>query len=74
MELSTLTPSLTELTTLITISEAMLFVLLDAFSFAVSDKEIVWNIATVRYPTIGKDGMKPQLPLIVMPLNSARKA
>ncbi|EPS94365.1 hypothetical protein FOMPIDRAFT_62504 [Fomitopsis schrenkii] len=54
--------------------KAMLFVLLDAFSFAVSDKEIVWNIATVRYPTIGKDGMKPQLPLIVMPLNSARKA
>ena len=47
----------------------MLFALLDAFRFTVSDKEIVWNIATVRYPTVGKDGVKPELLLVVAPLH-----
>ena len=69
MELSKYSPSLTTLSMLITSSEAMLFVLLDAFRFTVSDKEIVWNIATVRYPTVGKDGVKPELPLVVAPLH-----
>ena len=47
----------------------MLSVFLDAFKFTVSDKEIVWNIATMRYPTVGKDGVKPELPLVVAPLH-----
>ena len=42
--------------------------LLKSFSFAPSGKNIVWNIATVRYPTVGVDGMIPELPLIVTPL------
>lgn len=45
--------------------EAMLSVLLDCFSFAPSGKNIVWNIATVRYPTVGVEGAKPELPLVV---------
>lgn len=48
--------------------EAMLSVLLDSFSFAPSGKNIVWNIATVRYPTVGIEGVKPELPLLVTPL------
>ena len=49
-------------------TEAMLPVLLDSFSFAPSGKNIVWNIATVCYPTVGVEGMKPELPLVVTPL------
>ncbi|KAI0731458.1 cytochrome P450 [Fomitopsis betulina] len=45
--------------------KAMLSVLLDCFSFAPSGKNIVWNIATVRYPTVGVEGAKPELPLVV---------
>ena len=51
-------------------TEAMLPVLLDSFSFAPSGKNIVWNIATVRYPTVGVEGMKPELPLVVTPLKA----
>ena len=51
-------------------AEAMLSVLLDAFSFSTAGKDIVWNLATVRYPTVGMDGMKPELPLVVTPLKS----
>ena len=46
----------------------MLSVLLNAFSFAPTDHEIVWNLATVRYPSVGADGTKPELPLVVTPL------
>ena len=49
----------------------MLPVLLDYFSFQPSGKDVVWNIATVRYPTVGVEGMKPELPLLVTPLKKA---
>ena len=42
-------------------------VLLQSFRFSPSKKsgEIIWNLAAVRYPTIGKDSMKAELPLKV---------
>ena len=44
--------------------------LLDSFSFARSGKNVVWNIATVRYPTVGVEGMKPELPLVITPMKA----
>ncbi|KAI0754112.1 cytochrome P450 [Daedaleopsis nitida] len=38
--------------------------LLSKFTFAPSGKEIVWNLAGIRFPTVG-DGPKPSLPLKV---------
>ena len=29
------------------------------------DKDIVWNIAGVRYPTVGYENSKPEMPLKV---------
>jgi len=49
--------------------KAMLVILLNAFRFSATDKDIVWNLATVRYPTVGPNGMKPELPLMVAPLD-----
>ncbi|EED77106.1 predicted protein, partial [Postia placenta Mad-698-R] len=43
----------------------LLAVLISSFRFAATQKNIVWNIATVRFPTIGPEGSVPQLPLIV---------
>ena len=46
----------------------MLSVLLESFQLTPTGKEIVWNLATVRFPTVGKDGTKPELPLILTPI------
>ncbi|TFY51187.1 hypothetical protein EVJ58_g10697, partial [Rhodofomes roseus] len=48
--------------------KAMLSVLLESFDFSTSGKDIVWNLATVRFPTVGVNGTKPELPLMVKPL------
>lgn len=46
-------------------------VLLSAFAFEKSDKPIVWNLAGVSYPTVGKDGEQSQLPIKVRTLKEA---
>lgn len=49
------------------LTEIVLNVLLHSFRFSPSKKadEIVWNVAAVRYPTVGKKSMKAELPLKV---------
>ncbi|KAI0760700.1 cytochrome P450 [Fomes fomentarius] len=42
----------------------VLCVLLSKFTFALSDKKIVWNLSNIRYPTAG-DNPKPSLPMKV---------
>ena len=39
--------------------------LLANFEFELSDKPIVWNISGIRFPTVGVNGKKPELPLKV---------
>ena len=46
-------------------TEVILALLVSHFVFELSDKEIVWNISGIRFPTVGKDGAKPELPLNV---------
>ncbi|OBZ67636.1 Docosahexaenoic acid omega-hydroxylase CYP4F3 [Grifola frondosa] len=48
--------------------KVVLSLLIASFTFELSDKPIVWNLAGVRYPTVGKDSKKPQMPLKVTPL------
>ncbi len=39
--------------------------MISKLSFEMSDKSIVWNISGIRFPTVGVDGTKPELPLKV---------
>ena len=43
----------------------MLALLLSHFVIELSDKPVVWNISGIRFPTVGVDGTKPELPLKV---------
>lgn len=45
--------------------KTVLSVLLPTFNFSTSDKPIVWNVATVDYPTVGAESTKPQMPLVI---------
>ena len=45
--------------------EVILSVLLSTFKFELSDKPIVWNVASVRYPTVGRESNVPQMPMKV---------
>ncbi|CCM02690.1 uncharacterized protein FIBRA_04796 [Fibroporia radiculosa] len=45
--------------------KVVLSVLLSNFRFHLTDKPIEWNVAPVRYPTVGKASDVPQLPLKV---------
>ena len=45
-------------------AEVVLCMLLAKFTFAPSDKNVNWNLAGVRYPTVGKSP-KPSLPINV---------
>ncbi|KAI0718795.1 cytochrome P450 [Cerioporus squamosus] len=45
--------------------KVVLSLLISKFSFEMSDKPIVWNISGIRFPTVGVDGTKPELPLKV---------
>lgn len=51
-------------------AEVVLNVLLQSFKFSPSRKanEVHWNVAAFRYPTVGKDSVKPELPLKVQVL------
>ncbi|KAH9935763.1 cytochrome P450 [Fomitopsis serialis] len=51
--------------------KAVLSVLIPNFTFDVTKKPIMWNVATVTYPTVGWDSTKPELPLFVTPLNGS---
>ena len=46
-------------------AEVVLSLLISKFNFELSDKHIVWNISGIRFPTVGVDGTKPELPLKV---------
>lgn len=50
--------------------EVVLCVLLGSFKFSMSDKEIVWNLAGAKYPTVGKASMKPSMPMRIELLKS----
>ncbi|KAI0648471.1 cytochrome P450 [Trametes meyenii] len=43
----------------------VLAMLIPAFKFELSDKTIIWNVAGVVYPSVGKDSPKPEMPLKV---------
>ncbi|KAI1782173.1 cytochrome P450 [Ganoderma leucocontextum] len=45
--------------------KVVLAVLVANFTFAPSDKEIVWNNAGVAYPSVGKESKTPEMPLRV---------
>ncbi|PCH34772.1 cytochrome P450 [Wolfiporia cocos MD-104 SS10] len=41
----------------------VLAVLLPAFTFAPSDKDIIWNIAGIQYPSVRRESLKAQMPM-----------
>lgn len=47
-------------------------VLLDSFEFSepANGKDVVWNLAGVRYPTVGKDSKIAEFPMKVAPLST----
>ncbi|KAI0710035.1 cytochrome P450 [Earliella scabrosa] len=45
--------------------KVVLAMLVSKFNFEKSDKEIVWNSSGVQYPSVGKHGTKPSLPMKV---------
>ena len=47
------------------VAEVVLSLLVSNFVFELSDKPIAWNISGIRFPTVGVDGTKPELPLTV---------
>ena len=47
------------------LAEVVLSVLLSKFTFEISDKEILWNVGSVWYPTVGRESNVPELPLKV---------
>lgn len=52
----------------VNISEVILATLLSSFRF-VPDKDVVWNLASVSYPTVaGTVNNKPSMPLRLEPL------
>ena len=50
---------------LMRLAEVILSVLLSRLKFEPTDKPIVWNHATVMYPTVGKESRRPELHLRV---------
>ncbi|PSR73475.1 hypothetical protein PHLCEN_2v10767 [Hermanssonia centrifuga] len=51
--------------------KVVLAVLLRSFRVTLSDKEIVWNLAGVNYPTVGREASRPSMPLKLEPINLA---
>lgn len=45
--------------------EVLLAVLLANFTFELTEKPIVWNVAGVRYPTVGWESNKAEMPMNV---------
>ena len=46
-------------------TEVVLAVLLRSFEFSLSEKEIVWNLGGVNYPTVDASSRNPSLPMVV---------
>ncbi|KAH9852301.1 cytochrome P450 [Lenzites betulinus] len=51
--------------------KVVLSLLLSNFSISLSDKPIAWNISGIRFPTVGVNGKKPELPLKVTLLRAS---
>ncbi|OSX59529.1 hypothetical protein POSPLADRAFT_1048841 [Postia placenta MAD-698-R-SB12] len=51
----------------------LLMMLLSNFTFALSDKPIVWNLAPISFPSVGMESSQPSMPLIVTPLRKNEK-
>ncbi len=47
------------------LAEVVLSVLLKSFRFSPSNKEIVWNLSPVKYPTVGRESSRPSMPMKV---------
>lgn len=47
------------------LSEVLLTIILSSFkvSYAKESKDVVWNLASVRYPTVGKESTLPSCPI-----------
>lgn len=45
--------------------EVVLAVLLSSFKFSPADKEVVWNVAGIQYPTVDRISRKAEMPLKV---------
>ncbi len=45
--------------------EVVLSVLIKTFKFTASDKDIVWNLGGIKYPTVGYESNKPSMPITV---------
>ncbi|KAH9933818.1 uncharacterized protein B0H18DRAFT_870184, partial [Fomitopsis serialis] len=45
--------------------KVVLAVLISAFTFESTGKPILWTTADNMFPTVGKDGIRPELPLRV---------
>lgn len=48
-----------------TLTEVVLATLLESFRFEMTNKEVVWNMAGVKYPTVGKDSSYAEFPMKV---------
>ena len=46
-------------------------VLVDSFEFSLTDKDIVWNLSGVSYPSMDKESINPSLELKVKALSSS---
>ncbi|PSR84003.1 hypothetical protein PHLCEN_2v5554 [Hermanssonia centrifuga] len=45
--------------------KVVLSVLLEAFEFSPSDKDVKWNMSNVSYPSVAPSDTKPAMPLRV---------
>ncbi|KAJ3478664.1 hypothetical protein NLI96_g9603 [Meripilus lineatus] len=45
--------------------KVVLTILLGSFKFSLPKQEIVWNLAGVKYPTVGRASTKPSMPIVV---------
>lgn len=45
--------------------KVVLSVLLCTFTFELTEKMIFWNVASVRYPTVGREGNRAEMPMRV---------
>lgn len=56
------------------VAEVVLATIVSRFKIALADNadQVVWNFASVRYPTVGKDSNKPEYPIKLERINMAR--
>ena len=52
-------------------AEVVLTILLGSFKFSLPKQEIVWNLAGVKYPTVGRASTKPSMPIVVERIREA---